>query len=344
MSVRLRVLTAGLGVTLQDGGRWGWLRYGVTAAGPMDPLAFATANLAAGGAHDAPAIEVSLGGLEISVEGGELSVAVAGGTFRLTYAGREFTTPATVRLVPHAALAIRAGSIGAWCYVAVAGRLDVPATLGSVSTHARSGIGGLQGRPLAAGDVLSVSTLQLFEPDIATIAAPWLVRGDGPIRVVLGPQADYFSDDQIDCFLRGPWTLSARSDRMAYILDGMPLVHAKGFNIVSDGIAIGAIQVPGNGLPVVLMADRQPTGGYPKIATVIGVDLGRLAQRRPGAPLSFRSVGVDEAVSLRRGEVAVLAAPIMREALIRTELSSEFLLATNLVGGVSSGEEMASES
>jgi 5-oxoprolinase (ATP-hydrolysing) subunit C len=342
MSVRLRVLTAGLGVTLQDGGRWGWLRYGVTAAGPMDPLAFATANLATGGAHDAAAIEVSLSGLELSVEGGELSVAVAGGAFRLTYEGREFTTPAMIRLIPHAALAIRAGADGAWCYVAVAGRLDIPPTLGSVSTHVRSGIGGLQGRALAAGDVLRVSSPQILEPDIATISAPWLVRADGPIRVVLGPQDDYFSDDQIECFLRGPWTLSSRSDRMAYILDGMPLVHAKGFNIVSDGIVMGAIQVPGNGLPVVLMADRQPTGGYPKIATVIGVDLGRLAQRRAGAPLSFRSVGVDEAVSLRRSEAAVLAAPITREALIRTELSSEFLLATNLVDGVSTGDETAS--
>jgi 5-oxoprolinase (ATP-hydrolysing) subunit C len=342
MSVRLRVLTVGLGVTLQDGGRWGWLRYGVTPAGPMDPLAFATANLAAGSACDSAAIEVSLGGLELSVEGGELSVVVAGGAFRLTYAGREFTTPAMVRLIPHAVLAIHAGSDGAWCYVAIAGRLDVPATLGSVSTHVRSGIGGLQGRALAAGDVLRVSSPRTLEPEIAIISAPWLVPADGPIRVVLGPQDDYFSDDQIECFLRGPWTLSSRSDRMAYILNGMPLVHAKGFNIVSDGIAMGAIQVPGNGLPVVLMADRQPTGGYPKIATVIGVDLGRLAQRRAGAQLSFRSVGVDEAVSLRRGEAAVLVAPIKREALIRTELSSEFLLATNLVGGVSSGDETAS--
>jgi biotin-dependent carboxylase-like uncharacterized protein len=342
MSVRLRVLTAGPGVTLQDGGRWGWLRYGVTAAGPMDSLAFATANLAAGGVRDAPAIEVSLGGVELAVEGGEVSVAVAGGAFRLNYAGREFATPAMVRLIPHTALAIRAGSVGAWCYVAVAGRLDVPATLGSASTHVRSGIGGLQGRALAAGDVLSVNAPQILEPEIATISVPWLDRADGPIRVVLGPQDDYFSADQIECFLRGPWTLSSRSDRMAYILNGTPLVHAKGFNIVSDGITMGAIQVPGDGLPVVLMADRQPTGGYPKIATVIGVDLGRLAQRRADAQLSFRSVGVEEAVSLRRGEAAVLAAPITREALIRTELSPEFLLATNLVGGVSSGDETVS--
>jgi allophanate hydrolase subunit 2 len=142
--------------------------------------------------------------------------------------------------------------------------------------------------------------------------------------------------------LQGPWALSNRSDRMAYILEGAPLTHAKGFNIVSDGIAMGAIQVPGNGQPMVLMADRQPTGGYPKIANVIGVDLGRLAQFRPGAAISFQAVTIEEAVTLRRNEVAALAASVLREPLIRTDLSSEFLLATNLVGGVSAGDDMVS--
>jgi len=337
MSAVLRVVSVGPGVTLQDGGRRGYLRYGVTAAGPMDPLAFATANLAVGCAHDAPAIEVSLGGVELAVEGGDLSVAVAGGVFRLVFDGREFTSPAVVRLTPQSRLAVRAGPHGAWCYVAVAGRLEVAATLGSVSTHTRSGIGGLRGRALAAGDALTVATPQTLEPAIATITAPWLERGGDAVRVVLGPQDDYFSVDQIAKFLQGPWILSSRSDRMAYLLDGAALSHAKGFNIVSDGIAMGAIQVPGNGHPVVLMADRQPTGGYPKIANVIGVDLGRLAQLRPGARIAFQAVDIDEAVKLRRTEVAALAAPITREPMIRTELSSEFLLATNLVGGVSAG-------
>jgi biotin-dependent carboxylase-like uncharacterized protein len=342
MSVVLRVLSAGPGVTLQDAGRWGYLRYGVTAAGPMDPLAFATANLAAGCACGAPAIEVSLGGLELAVEGGDLSVAVAGGAFRLIVDGRAFLSPAFVRLTPQSKLTIRAGTEGAWCYVATAGHLDVATTLGSVSTHTRSEIGGSQGRALASGDGLTVTMPQTLAPEIARIAAPWLVRGGGAIRVVLGPQDDYFTPDQIALFLQGPWTLSGRSDRMAYILDGAPLTHAKGFNIVSDGIAMGAIQVPGNGQPMVLMADRQPTGGYPKIANVIGVDLGRLAQLRPGVHTTFQAVSIDHAVSLRRNEVAALAPPILREPLIRTDLSSEFLLATNLVGGVSAGDDFAS--
>jgi biotin-dependent carboxylase-like uncharacterized protein len=269
-------------------------------------------------------------------------VAIAGGAFRLSVDGREFLCPAIVRLRPQSRLAIRAGPRGAWCYVAPAAEFEVAPTLGSVSTHTRSGIGGLNGRGLAAGDVLAVASPQTLEPDVATIAAPWLENRDGAIRVVLGPQDDYFSAEQIAAFLRGPWMLSSRSDRMAYSFDGAPIAHAKGFNIVSDGIAMGAIQVPGNGRPVVLMADRQPTGGYPKIANVIGVDLGRVAQLRPGARVSFQAVSVDVAVRLGRSQAELLTAPIVREPLIRTDLTSEFLLATNLVDGVSGGDDKVS--
>src|SRR5262249_37975773 len=240
-----------------------------------------------------------------------------------------------------AALAIRPGAHGAWCYVGIAGSLEVAPTLGSVSTHARSGIGGLNGRALSAGDVLPVAMPQVLEPEIATIAAPWLERGGEPIRVVLGPQHDYFSTDQIASFLRGPWTLPSRSDRMAYILEGAPIGHTKGFNIVSDGIAMGAIQVPGNGLPTVLMADRQPTGGYPKIANVIGVDLGRLAQLRPGERLRFQAVSIEEAVEARPAEAATLASPIAPEPDGDADRSAKFLLSTNLIDGMVAGNDEA---
>jgi len=231
-------------------------------------------------------------------------------------------------------LAVRAGSAGSWCYVAAAGRIAVAPMLGSVSTHTRTGLGGLGGRPLAAGDILPVETPRALGGGPAEIGAPAIRRGDGPIRVVLGPQDDFFAPDQIEAFLRGPWTVSARSDRMAYMLEGPKLTHAKGFNIVSDGIAMGAIQVPGAGQPVVLMADRQPTGGYPKIATVIGVDLGRLAQMRPGERLSFAAASVEEAVEARRQEARLLAEPVALSPLVRTEFASEFLLGLNLVDGV----------
>ena len=334
MSVALRVLAAGPGVTLQDGGRHGYLRFGVTGAGPMDPLAFATANRAIGAASDAPAIEVSLGGIELTADGGEVSIAIAGGVFKIALDGRELPASVLVRLKPDARLSIRPGPEGAWCYVAPAGRIDVAPVLGSVSTHTRSGIGGIGGRSLMAGDLLPIANARALDPAAATISAPWLDRPGTEIRVLLGPQDDYFSADQIAAFLAGPWTLSGRSDRMAYQLEGPKIGHAKGFNIVSDGIAHGAIQMPGSGQPVVLMADRQPTGGYPKIANVIGADLGRLAQLRPGATFRFRAVTREEAVAARRAEADVLAGPPPIEPLVRTDFSSEFLLGLNLVGGV----------
>jgi biotin-dependent carboxylase-like uncharacterized protein len=331
----------GPGVTLQDGGRYGYLRFGVTAAGPMDPLAHATANLAVGAPRDAPALEVSLGGLELDAEGRALFVAVAGGVFKIALDGHALPSAALLRLDPGSRLSIRPGSAGAWCYVATAAQINVSPMLGSVSTHTRSGLGGLDGHALTAGNRLPVILPRDVEPAPAEILAAWLDRPGDVIRIVLGPQDDYFAPDEIAAFLQGPWTISSRSDRMACLLDGRPLVHAKGFNIVSDGIAMGTIQVPGDGTPIVLMADRQPTGGYPKIATVIGADLGRLAQLRPGARFRFAAVSVGEAVAARRAEAAALAEPIALRPLLRTDFPSEFLLGLNLVGGATAGADDA---
>jgi 5-oxoprolinase (ATP-hydrolysing) subunit C len=240
-------------------------------------------------------------------------------------------------LEPGQRLVVRAGDAGAWGYLAVSGHLDVAPVLGSVATHTRSGLGGLDGRALAAGDRLTIREPRPGDDAPHRLLTPWLDRDPREIRVVLGPQDDYFAPDQIEAFLAGPWTVSPRGDRMACFLDGTPLRHAKGHDIVSDGVAMGAIQVPGNGLPIILMADRQSTGGYPKIATVIGPDLGRLAQVRGGAQLSFRRVSVAEAVAARRAERDVLAEPVRREPVVRTDFASDFLLGLNLVGGVTDG-------
>jgi 5-oxoprolinase (ATP-hydrolysing) subunit C len=330
----VHILAAGPGVTLQDGGRKNFLRFGVTTAGPMDPLAFATANAAVEARQASTAIEVSLGGIEVMTEGVAVTVAVAGGDFRLALGDCAWTGAARIRLDPHARLTIRPGRKGVWCYLAIAGHIAVSPTLGSTATHIRSALGGLKGTALQAGDFLPVDVPRVLEPPLAVFMAPWLERPGNVIRVVLGPQDDYFAADQIAAFLNGPWTISTRSDRMAYQLEGPRLKHTKGFNIVSDGIALGAIQVPGEGYPLVLMADRQPTGGYPKIATVIGADLGKLAQLRPGTQLRFQAVPLAEAVEARRAQARLLEGPIGVEPLIRTEFPSEFLLGLNLVDGV----------
>jgi 5-oxoprolinase (ATP-hydrolysing) subunit C len=330
----LRVVSAGGGATLQDRGRHGALRYGITPAGPMDPLAHATANRALGNPPGATAIEVGLGGLAVAAEGASLDLALAGGAFRIACDGQALPPAVALTLHPGAVLSIRAGRAGAWCYLAVAGRIDVPPVLGSTATHTRSRLGGLDGRALAAGDGLAVAEARAGLGEPMLLRAPWLDRPPGTIRVVLGPQDDHFAPAEIAAFLDRDWTVSPRGDRMACFLDGAPLVHARGHDIVSDGVAPGAIQVPGQGLPIVLMADRQPTGGYPKIATVIGADLGRLAQGQAGTRLRFRAVSVPEAVAARRAEAAALEAPVALEPVVRTAFSSEFLLGRNLIDGV----------
>jgi 5-oxoprolinase (ATP-hydrolysing) subunit C len=336
MSAALHIVAAGPGVTLQDAGRHGYLRYGVTAAGPMDALAMATANRAIGAPAGATAIEVSLGGVELTADGAALPIAIAGGHFDLSLDGQRLPSAVRLALTPGAKLRIRAGADGAWCYLAVGGHIDVPPMLGSNATHTRSALGGIGGRALAVGDVLPVRDINAYEGGTAALAAPWLERGDDPIRVILGPQDDYFSSEQIDTFCRDAWTISHRSDRMAYFLEGAGIAPANGLSIVSDGIVMGAIQVLGDGRPMVLMADRQVTGGYPKIATVIGPDQGRLAQMRPGSPVRFAVTTIDTAVAARRAERAMLDSGVQAVPLARSP-SAELLLEANLISGVSGG-------
>jgi 5-oxoprolinase (ATP-hydrolysing) subunit C len=337
VSAALRIITAGPGVTLQDAGRRGYLRYGVTAAGPMDALAMATANRAAGAPAGATAIEISLGGIELTAEGAPLLVVIAGGGFDLALDGQRLPAAVRLGLVPGARLRIRAGAEGAWCYLAVGGRFDIAPMLGSNATHTRSALGGLDGRALRAGDLLPVRDAGTCEAGIAMLDAPWLAATRDPIRVILGPQDDYFSRDQIETFCGATWSISTRSDRMAYFLDGATIAPKDALNIVSDGIVMGAIQVLGDGRPMVLMADRQVTGGYPKIATVIGADIGRLAQLRPGAPLRFARTTIDDAVAARRAIDALLHAPLPMTPLSGNLPSTERLFESNLISGVSGG-------
>ena len=339
MSAALRIMKAGPGVSVQDKGRRGFLRFGVTPAGPMDSGGFIAALLAAGGTKGA-AIEASLGGVELAAEGGDIGLAIAGGAFDIRLDDRALPPACAFKLVPGARLSVRAGAAGAWVYVAPFGRFELPLVLGSYATHARSGLGGLDGRMLRSGDALKIVDPRPAPAEPMAILAPWLGERPAKSRVMLGPQQNYFSREAIETFLTARWRLSERSDRMAYRLEGPILQHLKGHDIVSDGVAFGAIQTPGDCAPLVLMADRQPTGGYPKIANVIGADLSALAQTRPGDALEFASVSWDEAVAARRARARAIAAGVRLEPLLRKEFSPEFLLERNLVGGVVDGREV----
>lgn len=332
MRAELLVHAAGPGVTIQDAGRFGYGRFGVTPAGPMDLAAFTTATGAVGAAA---AIEVSLGGLTLESVDVPLAIAIAGGGFDIRLDGKSLPPACLLALSPGATLTIRAGGWGAWCYLAFGGRFDLPPTLGSLATHARSGLGPA---PLAAGDRLTLVDPAPSPEAACALQASWLASDAAAIRVMPGPQDDYFSPEAIARFLDSGWRLGARSDRMAYALEGAAIAHARGHDIVSDGAAMGAIQIPGSGAPFVLMADRQPTGGYPKIATVIGADFGRLAQKRPGETIHFRATTYEAAVSARRALFAALAQGPKKTPLMG-DMSTEALLAGNLVGGVISATD-----
>jgi biotin-dependent carboxylase-like uncharacterized protein len=332
----LRVMRAGPGATIQDGGRHGYLRYGVTPAGPMDWVAFRTANLALGNDDRAAAVEISVGGVEVICEGAPLALAFAGGAFAWRRDGVLLPAAARLLLEPGKTLAARAGESGAFAYLAVEGGFETPVTMGSRATHTRSAMGGIEGRMLRAGDVLPAASTE--RPDCASfeamIDAPWLAREPDPFRVVLGPQDDYFTVETLSAFFEEQFTLTPLADRMAYRFDGPEIAHARGYDIVSDGVALGAIQVAGDKKPLVLMADRQPTGGYPKLGHFVRADIGRLAQMRPGETCRFREVSVAEARAALLRREDEIAETDSRLRPLRRVVTSESLLEANLIGGM----------
>lgn len=335
MSVSLTIESIGPGATIQDGGRDGLLRFGVTPAGPMDWAAFETANLALGNQPDAAAIEIGAGGMTL-VTDAPVMLAVAGGAFSWQRGDRAMPAAARILLRPGEILRGRAGAWGAFAYCAVPGGLDVPEIMGSRATHTRSRLGGLDGRGLRGGDRLKPMDASPGLDDVRLLA-PWLQQEQTPIRVVLGPQDDHFTEEAIATFLGAEFTLTSAADRMAYKLEGPKLEHTKDFNILSDGVALGAVQVAGDGQPMVLMADRQPTGGYAKIAHVCRADIGRLAQMRPGDVLKFQSIGVAaarDAFLTLKDRIADTPAQVAPLRLLPTAAG---LVQANLVGGVIDG-------
>lgn len=337
MPGRLRVLRAGPGATLQDGGRHGYLRYGVTPSGPMDWTAFRTTNLALCNNDRAAAIEVSVGGIELICEGAPLTVAFAGGAFIWRRSGMMLPNAARLRLAPGETLTARAGEFGAFAYLGVAGGFDTPPVMGSRATHLRSGLGGIEGRMLKAGDSVPAMAPARAQDDKdieAMIDAPWLARDLDPFRVVLGPQDDYFTAESLSAFFAATFMLTRLADRMAYRFDGPDIAHVRGHDIVSDGVALGAIQIAGDKKPLVLMADRQPTGGYPKLGHVARADIGRVAQMRPGETCRFRAVNVAEARAALLQREDEVAETKRRLRPLRRALSSQTLLEANLIDGV----------
>jgi len=328
MATRLLIVKTGPGATIQDQGRLGYLRFGVTTAGPMDWVSHARANLLAGNPEGAAAIEIGIGGIEVQADGGPVVLGYAGAPFAVSCRGSGYPFAGRVRLDAGDRLAVRSTAQGSWFYVSLAGGIRLPPVMGSLATSLRTGIGP---PPLASGDSLEAD----HQPDLPDLTfEPGSPVAPQPVRVVLGPQDDFFSTRGLETFFEEPYGISVRSDRMGYRLEGTPVEHAQGYNIVSDAIALGAIQVPGDGMPIVLMADHQPTGGYPKLGHVIRADIGRLAQCRPGERVRFAVVSVEAARSELLATVQSLRSTLEQAASGASDLSSEHLLSVNLISGM----------
>lgn len=304
----IRVLSPGLLTTVQDLGRPGLGPLGVPPGGAADAHALRLGNLLLGNAEGAAALELTLAGPELLFEE-EALVVLAGAPLEATLDGGR-VAPWSVLAVPAGGrLALGRAISGARGYVCVRGGIDVPAVLGSLSTDVATGFGGHEGRALAAGDRLAAGAAA-GRPRGARVDAA-AARWSGPrrlLRVTPGPQEDWFAPRARARFLERPFRVSASSSRTGVRLEGEPLA-APSRSLVTEGVAVGAVQVPPSGLPILLLVEHPSTGGYPKIASVITADLSALAQLRPGDEVRFAPVSLDEARRLLLEREARLAAP-----------------------------------
>ena len=314
MKPSLHVVAPGLLTTIQDRGRFGYQHLGVPVSGALDPVSLHAANLLVGNPPDAGALEAACVGPTLAVEADDVRIAVVSANAAIDIlpgvaaeSGRSVAGLQSVQLRRGEVLRIGALTGANVLYVAVEGGFDIEPMLGSVATDIRAGIGGWQGRALAAGDRLPLRQAQSGQRGEVCLES-FFVSPRPRIRVIKGPQADHFPDSEVAAFLDSEYTVGPSADRMGMRLTGRKIAHSRGFDIASDAIAPGSIQVPGNGQPIVLLADRQTTGGYPKIATVISADLPALARLPVGSKVSFEAVSIDAAEAARRDYVAELAA------------------------------------
>lgn len=297
MGAALEVVDAGVLNQVQDRGRFGHLGIGVPASGAADPLLLACANRLVDNDPGEAAIEMPLAGPVLRAVGAAVRVALAGAVQgqRLRADGQVEPLPPLHSATLQPGEQLRVGAVGAGvAYLAVSGGVQVPRQLGSRSTYARAGLGGVEGRALRAGDRLPCSPCR--GPGGFEWRAEAFVPEDGPIRVMPGPQADRFAPEAWAVLLQSAWRVARDSDRMGLRLEGPRLGHRHGADITSEGVVPGAVQVPASGQPIVLLGEAQTVGGYTKIAAVIRADLPRLAHLRPGSELRFAAVSRAEAL------------------------------------------------
>lgn len=310
------VVKQGLFTTVQDAGRCGFQRYGVSVSGAMDRFAFEIANMLVGNARSAACLEATVIGPELKALC-DTAAAVTGADFPIKVNGQDAPMWQTLQLRRGDVLSLGKAQAGCRAYISVQGGVDAPLVMASRATDIRGGFGGLNGRHLKQGDIIFSS--QHATPPKAALTVPeeLIPRYDGAVlaHAVLGPQHDMFTEESVEAFFSGSYAVTAESDRVGYRLQGPPLTHRDAAEIVSDAVVVGAVQVPGSGQPIVVMVDAPTTGGYPKIAVITTPSLSALAQASPGDTVAFEKVSLSQAImELREYEKQLVA---VEKSLIR---------------------------
>ncbi|MGN1419516.1 MAG: biotin-dependent carboxyltransferase family protein [Acutalibacteraceae bacterium] len=296
--MKMKILSPGLLTTVQDEGRFGYMSSGFSPNGAMDTVSLKTANILAGNAPGEGALEMTMMGITAQFDG-DAVIALTGADMEPMLDGEEMPMYAAVAVKKGSKLVMKAAKKGMRAYLAVAGGFDLPYVLGSMSTNLKCSVGGFEGRKLKAGDEIPLrqsTTLSLIGR--RKIKNETKYPSEITLRVMLGPQDDYFTEKGLETFLGTTYIVTDKSDRMGIRLDGEKIESKNGVDIISDGIVTGSVQIPASGTPIIMMADRQTTGGYAKAATVISADLPIIAQARPGTKIHF------SAVSAKEGEAA----------------------------------------
>jgi len=327
--VEFSISFAGPLVTFQDIGRPGNMRYGVSASGPMDIVSFEAANAVLGNDTKQTAIEISLGGLILQCHEGSITLAITGGDFLIEYQGQKISSWTVLTLQKGERLSVRAGKSGSWAYLAFSGKLNVKDWLNSSSTHSTSGFGG---GVLKTGQKFTLTDASNQENRIGPILKPNFYTND-LIHAVLGPQDQYFMKTAIKIFSNSIFKVSDNYDRMGMQLTGPKLELKSALSIPSEPVVKGSIQVSGDGIPTILLADHQTTGGYPKIATVISSDINRLVQFRSNQSVKFVLINSNEALQKTRKFLDMKEKYLEKISISRGTLEQR-LMSENLIGGI----------
>lgn len=293
---QFRIAKAGLMTTVQDLGRYGYQQYGVSVSGAMDHVAAKLANILVGNDENEGLLEITMIGPDIEFLQSTV-IAITGGDLQPHINNSSIALNKSVAVNAGDSLSFKGIIKGCRSYIAFSGGVDVPVVMGSKSTFMRAQIGGYEGRALKAGDILN-TCINTFEDFSGRVLPENFYDYGGEtveIRVVLGPQEDAFTEEGINTLFNSVYSVSNNCDRMGYTLEGNIIQHRDGADIISDGIAMGAIQIPSKGNPIIMMADRQTTGGYTKIGNVITADLPKVAQSKPGDKIVFVKSSLKEA-------------------------------------------------